>query len=430
MTQLFRPRKQLDPKLINVRKDPTLKVRSVPSYLVPYILLEVAENLDLTIRRAMNYVKILHHQLFTISLDIIVAALEKSSAGINSLIFFGAVAPGTFRLYCYWYSRFLFHVHLYRDRGKYKLVRDIDFKLVQSYLFAECRRGLRPSTVRGILSAIKYLLYPHNKQFPFLFEYSIDFKRLFQFLYKNYGIPKVKRRPMTFYILNKILEVISFKKLIDVRDWLVMVLMHVSGPRGNEIAPLLWEDLVVDTYVDTYSHTKMNILILFLDHTKTDPQSEGATITISCPSEKSSFNILLLIKHYIRLLKKAKMLNKWFLPDLNPYAKRCKHINGNTILHITKDRVRSIGLDPKQFGSHSYRTAFVHDAIAAGIPKELIQKTGRWKSNCWLGYFHDQQYAQARATLELTNFGKEFETLKTKKKHREFCRELTMKLGY
>ena len=92
--------------------------------------------------------------------------------------------------------------------------------------------------------------------------------------------------------------------------------------------------------------------------------------------------------------------------------------------------MKQIGLDPSSYGAHSYRVAFVHDAVAAGIPEALIQKTGRWESKCWLGYFHDAQYAQAQTTSRLHKYQDKFETKKSKKKHQEFLLKLDEKLKW
>ena len=185
-------------------------------------------------------------------------------------------------------------------------------------------------------------------------------------------------------------------------------------------------NVYVDTYQDTYSNKKSNIFMLKLDSTKTVNQSEGALVTISCPTEQNSFNILSIIKLYILKLKKAGYLNDYLFPSLNQRDQgKNKHIVTNTISKMIKKRVKSVGLDPKLFGAHSFRTAVVHDAVAAGIPEPLIQKTGRWKSKCWLGYFHDAQYAQAQTTSRLNEYGKQFETQKSSKKHKELLEALS-----
>ena len=155
------------------------------------------------------------------------------------------------------------------------------------------------------------------------------------------------------------------------------------------------------------------MIVLFLDSTKTQNQSNEIVVTIACPQELSSFNLLPVLSQYIKLLKVHKRLNTWLFPSLaHKDRNKNKHINVNTIRKITKKRVKQIGLDPDEFGAHSYRVAFVTDAIAAGMPEEFIKKTGRWKSQCWRGYFHDYQYAQARATTQMMNFGKKLKNQK------------------
>ena len=72
----------------------------------------------------------------------------------------------------------------------------------------------------------------------------------------------------------------------------------------------------------------------------------------------------------------------------------------------------------------------MHDAIAAGIPPTLIKKTGRWKSQCWLGYFHDESYAQAQATSRMMDFGDTYETKKSKKKHNELLDVINKRLKW
>ena len=420
---------QIDPRLIKPRKDPTLGCLEVKLSLIPEILIELITRTDLGIIRAMNYAKILNNYLYKIDLPDLLNMFDfDKSEGIDAVMFFGSLAPGSFKLYTYWYSRFLYRVAVTGGQ-KYKQIKDLDLKILKTHLYGEARRGLAPSTVRVQLSAIRHLLYPFEEQFKWLYYNDISLKKLFQFIYNIWGKPVVKRRPVTFHIIYKILETINYKILIDVRDWVLIILLHIAGFRGGETASARWINVYVDTYQDTYSNKTSNIFMLKLDSTKTANQSEGALVTISCPVEQNSFNILSIIKLYILKLKKEGYLNDYLFPSLNKRDQgKNKHIVTNTISKMIKKRVKSVGLDPKLFGAHSFRTAFVHDAVAAGIPEPLIQKTGRWKSKCWLGYFHDAQYAQAQTTSRLNEYGKKFETQKSSKKHKELLKALSDKI--
>lgn len=211
--------------------------------------------------------------------------------------------------------------------------------------------------------------------------------------------------------------------LLDVRDWVLMVMGQVSGFRGAELSPIKWYDVAVDKYVDTYNNRKMTIFIVFLDNTKTKNNSLGATVTISCPLVKDSFNLIVIVRHYAKLLEKYGFLNDWFFPSLRTCDKNKNiHINTRSIATIFKKRVKQIGEDPTKYAAHSARMGYVKDAVASGIPEELIMKTGRWNTKCWLGYFHDDQYAQVRSSSRMYEFSQRFETSKSKKKHKELLR--------
>ncbi len=66
-----------------------------------------------------------------------------------------------------------------------------------------------------------------------------------------------------------------------------------------------------------------------------------------------------------------------------------------------KQLVEELGLDPKDYSSHSGRRGGVTDGLAAGIPPALVQKLGRWDSNTFYGYFESELYDKAEVSLAL-----------------------------
>ena len=428
---LFPKPKKVDQRLIKKRKDPTLKAHPIKKEQLPYVIYDLITRIDLTIVRAMNYAKILNvnmekyalHEL----LDLIDPIMPHNS---DVLFFFGGLEPSSFKLYCYWFSRFLWFIVLTQE-GKYTIISDIDLQVIKFYLYSEGRRGLQPGTIRGQLSSIKYMLSPFQKHFHYLFIENIEIKHLFSFLEKNLGRPVKKRAPVTYFIIFQILDHIVFAVLIDVRDWFLIITGHVAGFRGGELALVKWTDVVIESYFDQFNQEDMNILVIFLEKTKTKNKNEGAVVTISVPNSCDSFNLFLVLRQYIKLLKRESYLNDWLFPSLSHQDRRKnKHINTKTIRSIVKKRVKQIGLDPSLYGAHSLRTAYVHDAIAAGIPPTLIKKTGRWKSQCWMGYFHDEKYAQAQSSTRMMKFQQSYETKKSKKKHQELLDTINKKLKW
>ena len=51
-----------------------------------------------------------------------------------------------------------------------------------------------------------------------------------------------------------------------------------------------------------------------------------------------------------------------------------------------------IGLDPKDYGSHSGRIGSVTEAYKAGVPEEYIRQHGQWKSDTMKTYFKDTSH--------------------------------------
>ena len=170
----------------------------------------------------------------------------------------------------------------------------------------------------------------------------------------------------------------------------------------------------------------MNIFMLFLDSTKVSDQGDGAVVTISCPNELSSFNLLPLFQQYISLLESGGFLNDYVFPSLRPNDRGLnKHITTATLRQSNKKLYASIGGNPDEIGGHSGRGGMVEDAIAAGVPEELVKRHGRWRSACWRTYIHDEQWAQAATTSHLNEFQKKFTNDETNKKDAELLKALS-----
>ena len=414
-------KKEVNPKLLKPFKYPTIAVLQVPTEYYPFIIEELRTNDQLSIMRAMNYSRVLYGNLGKIPLNELLDLMDPIMHTSRAVVFFLCQDPSTFTGYCYRYSRFLHYVLVSSYRDKCKVVADITCDMIHDYLYSEARRGMQGSTVRGLLPAIKYML-SNFEIYQKIDQNKVMFKQLFQLVFKIFARPVKKRKAFGYTLMVKVLEKINFKVLIDVRDWCIFIVIHVAGFRGGEISRTKWVDVIVDSYTNTFTGQKVNVVVIFLESTKTQNQSDDIVVTISCPSEISSFNMLPVLKQYILLLKKKKLLNTWMFPSLQRRDFGLdKHITTATVRNIFKKRAKEVNEDPTLYGAHSGRMAFVTDAIAAGIPAEFIKKTGRWTSQCWRGYFHDAQYAQVMATEQMNEFSKSFTSKKATKKHQELA---------
>ena len=418
--------KKVDPRLIKPRRDHTLLAVTVDDELLPFILHALVTK-NLTLVRAMNYARTLYNQFFKVPLfELMDIFAPVKYDAIETLEYFGSLDPSSFRLYTYWFSRFLFHVVMFRYHIKYKKILDLDLIVLKVYLFSEARRGLKPGTIMGILSAIRHMLYPWRKELSWLWDDKLMFEKFSTTLKKQYGRPRKKKIQLTFYLLSKIVVKIDFEDVVSLRDWILMVFTHIGSFRGGEVSPARWDDVEIDSYEDKFTGKKMNIFMLFMDSTKVSDQGDGAVVTISCPNEHSTFNLLSLMQQYITLLERGGFLNDYIFPSLRPQDRGLnKHITTATIRQSNKRLYKSIGGNPDEIGAHSGRGGMVEDAIAAGIPEELVKRHGRWRSACWRTYIHDEQWAMAATTSQLNEFQKKFANEKTNMKDKELLLAMT-----
>jgi len=80
----------------------------------------------------------------------------------------------------------------------------------------------------------------------------------------------------------------------------------------------------------------------------------------------------------------------FWLPDTTPMTSR----HFNTLFKLA---VGKAGLNPKHFSSHSLRSGAATTAANSGVPPYLIQKLGRWKSDCYQIYIQNPKIAFKRA---------------------------------
>ena len=74
----------------------------------------------------------------------------------------------------------------------------------------------------------------------------------------------------------------------------------------------------------------------------------------------------------------------------------------NEFLVEIKSACKSVNLNPKLFGTHSFRRGHVTDQFAAGIPDQIIKFSGRWKSNAFEAYIdHSMLFALQIHSLRL-----------------------------
>ena len=89
----------------------------------------------------------------------------------------------------------------------------------------------------------------------------------------------------------------------------------------------------------------------------------------------------------------ATMKNMLQLVPTKPNMALFSRQNGSPMTYpiymkFIKDKIDQIGLNSKNYSTHSFRRGAVSWAIKNGIPESLIEVMGDWKSNCYKMYIN------------------------------------------
>lgn len=187
-----------------------------------------------------------------------------------------------------------------------------------------------------------------------------------------------QRRPITTEILNKIIpslqticnskyEACLFAAACSLAFYALLRVGEFSLTKGNTTASLL---AITDINIS------QNMLEITVRSSKTDQYAKGCTRTIlatqgvSCPVKR--------IQEFLEIR-----------PAI-PGPLFC-HFSGRPLTSfqfasVLNKAIRSIGLNPDYYKTHSFRIGGASCAAAIGESSENIKHAGRWNSNCYKSY--------------------------------------------
>jgi site-specific recombinase XerD len=200
-------------------------------------------------------------------------------------------------------------------------------------------------------------------------------------------VPKTVRDklPVTMTMLQDFVASMELTKA-SIRDVFMAILMTFAMLRTSEVVQLRKEDIESDS----------DSLTLLIRRSKTDQSGEGAQVVIS-----ETRTCICPLKWY-----------RIFCGVRNPHATFLFHRMGTskdmdsplstaTPNFVIKRLIKSIGLDPSLYGSHSCRKGGCTTAVEAGSDIRLIAKHGRWKSDAINVYIKDSKETKLSVTRKM-----------------------------
>lgn len=191
--------------------------------------------------------------------------------------------------------------------------------------------------------------------------------------------PPAKKQAITIDILKGWAQEILQKEEKCLKDWRIFcmcILMFAGFLRFSEAVELTLGDIV---FRDSY-------LELFIQKSKTDVYRNGVWIVLvksgltTCPYSVLQTYIQIAgvqdsNEFLFRGISYTKKKQKYVLrPD------KTRKISYTRARELILEKLKDLGLDTKQFGTHSFRSGGCTEAARQGIPDRLLKVHGRWKS--------------------------------------------------
>ena len=182
--------------------------------------------------------------------------------------------------------------------------------------------------------------------------------------------------PITYHTLSAMLSILS-----PSRDHLIiasaLTLQYFGCLRASELCSNLSQALVPTRSDISLYHDAAGALVMsYRCHSsKTSPR--GFTVHLGCSGMPACAPCIM--QHYLSL------------HPLLPSDQLFQFTSGlpltyNIYNSIIKDLIKSLGLDPALYSSHSLRAGAATQAHRSGLDPASIKRLGRWKSQAYLAY--------------------------------------------
>ncbi|XP_066444897.1 uncharacterized protein [Eleutherodactylus coqui] len=239
-------------------------------------------------------------------------------------------------------------------------------------LSAMRKSGSSADAAKKRLSAIAFLLRLHGTR-----DVTKDF--VFGQIIKGWKkdrVTKDGRRPITFELLNAILNVVEsvctdaseaelFRAAFSIAFFAALRIGELVSACKSKPGGLFFSDVVIDK----------DCIKIGVRRSKTDIYGMGEWIRVGklgtkwCP--------VLLVKEFA----KRHCGTGPFLCHASGFP-----LTKYQFTAVMRNSIRMLGLNPSEFGSHSFRIGAATSAFACGMGIEGVKKVGRWKSDAYRSY--------------------------------------------
>ena len=240
-------------------------------------------------------------------------------------------------------------------------------------------RSLRAGTIKVYLSAIRYMHIVNG--------HNLDLKSFLRLQYilkgikRSQGSSKFTGLPITLTHLTLFQLLLSNPSFDNIMLWAALTMAFLGFLRVSEFTCTgrFNPNIHIKPKDITFLPSKHNPMYMqiHLKVSKTDPFRSGVTLSVGrtgshiCP--------LTAMTRYISILP----LN---LSGLLFHKESGKPLTRKVFTSLTRDLLKTMGVNAKHYASHSFRIGAATSAGAANMPPWLIKTLGRWTSDCYERY--------------------------------------------
>ena len=204
-------------------------------------------------------------------------------------------------------------------------------------------------------------------------------------------VPKESRAkaPLSPDILRDIARNVTTWDLENTRNYFMVLLMTLAMLRESEAVNITMDDIWIEEEGSKSLHVS-------IPWSKTDQAGDGQVVLLS---EMDDFMLCPLIwfDRYCGFRDESQNYLFYSLGKIpGPLSEKTPN-------HIVKKLVRGIGLDDRDFGSHSCRRGGCTAAIEAGTDLRTVARHGRWRSSAINTYIVDSRDTQLSVSKSIVD---------------------------
>ena len=262
------------------------------------------------------------------------------------------------------------------------------------YFATYMARSVRADTIKVYLAAIRHMHIVNG--------HNLDLKSFLRLQYvlkgikRSQGSSKFTRLPITLTHLKLFQLLLSNPSFDNIMLWAALTLAFFGFLRVSEFTcsgqfnPNIHITPKEITFLPS-KHTPTYMQI-HLKVSKTDPFRSGVTLSIG--GTGSHICPVTAMSRYISILPTNQNGPLFRTESGKPLTRKC-------FTSLTRDLLKTMGVNPKHYASHSFRIGAATSAGAANMPSWLIKTLGRWTSDCYERYIKTPVTTLCQATRQL-----------------------------